>query len=262
MPIGVIGGSGLYEIEGLVIEKEISMTTPFGEPSSSYKIGALGQEMIAFLPRQGVPHHIQPHKINYRANIWGFKSLGVQRIISVGAVGGMRRDMAPGSIVLLDQLIDMTSGCRKSTFYDEDRVVHIDFTEPYCPEMRDCIIEAAQSVGIPLVSAATYICVNGPRLETAKEITFFSTFLRGDVVGMTAMPEAVLARELELCLAGISVVTNYAAGIAEHKLKAGEVVETMKGALESIKLLVREAVLRIPSSRGCPCKTALEDAQV
>lgn len=265
MKIGLIGGSGLYEIEGLEITKEVSISTPYGDPSSVYKIGTIGakgdEKQIVFLPRHGIPHSIPPHKINYRANIWGFKSFGVERIISVSAVGGINKDISPGDIVLLDQIIDMTYGARESTFYDKDKVVHIDFTNPYCPEMRDFIIEASQNIGLPIKTAGAYICVNGPRLETAKEIQFFS-MIGADVVGMTAMPEASLARELEMCVSGISVVTNYAAGISERKLTTTEVVETMKNSLDRMKSLVKEIIMYIPPARACPCKDALKDAEL
>jgi 5'-methylthioadenosine phosphorylase len=261
MAIGLIGGSGLYEIEGLEITKEVSISTPYGDPSSVYKIGTICDKEIVFLPRHGIPHSIPPHKINYRANIWGFKSLGVDRILSVSAVGGINKDMPPGSIVLLDQIIDMTIGARISTFHDEDKVVHIDFTTPYCPEMRDLIIKASHNIGVPINKAGTYICTNGPRLETAKEIKFFS-MIGADVVGMTAMPEASLARELEICISGISVVTNYAAGISERKLTTTEVVETMKNSIDRIKSLIKEVISQTPDSRSCPCKDALKDAEL
>jgi 5'-methylthioadenosine phosphorylase len=265
MRIGLIGGSGLYEIDGLEITKEVSISTPYGDPSSVYKIGTIGdkkdEKEIVFLPRHGIPHSIPPHKVNYRANIWGFKSLGVDRIISVSAVGGINENLSPGDIVLLDQIIDMTLGARISTFYDKDKVVHIDFTTPYCPEMRKFIIKVSQDIGLPIKKAGTYICVNGPRLETAKEIQFFS-MIGADVVGMTAMPEAALARELEMCVSGISVATNYAAGISERKLTTTEVVEMMKASIGHIKALIKEVAINIPSSRSCPCKDALKDAEL
>jgi len=261
MKIGLIGGSGLYDIDGLEITKEISISTPYGTPSSVYKIGTINDKEIILLPRHGIPHSIPPHKINYRANIWGFKLLGVERIVSVSAVGGINKEMPPSSIVILDQIIDLTSGDRESTFYDKDKVVHIDLTNPYCPETKKYIITASTKTGIPIKEAGTYVCTNGPRLETAKEIQFFS-MIGADVVGMTAMPEAALARELEICFSGISVVTNYAAGISEKKLTTTEVVETMKGSIDHIKVLIKELTLHIPRSRNCPCKDALKDAEL
>lgn len=264
MLTGLIGGSGLNEIEGLEVTKEVSVSTPFGEPSSSYKIGSLDGSEVVFLPRHGTAHSIAPHKINYRANIWGFKSLGVERIISVGAVGGINRHMPPGSIILLDQIIDMTSGAREATFYDKDKVVHIDFTSPYCPEMQELFINAARKAGVELTNDGTYICVNGPRLETAKEISFFS-MIGADVVGMTAMPETSLAREVEICISGIAVVTNYAAGVSSTKLTVTEVVEAMKDSTHKIKSLIREFILlsnATAASRACGCKDALKNAEI
>ncbi|MFA5354429.1 MAG: S-methyl-5'-thioadenosine phosphorylase [Thermodesulfovibrionales bacterium] len=258
-PIGLIGGSGIYEMAGLEMREERTVSTPFGEPSSDYRIGSLDGRDIIFLPRHGSPHAIPPHRVNYRANIWGFRSLGVERIITVNAVGGINRGMPPGSIVILDQIIDMTAGARPSTFYEEGRVVHVDFTDPYCPEMRDAILGVSRESGIPVAERGTYICVNGPRLETAQEIRFFSR-IGADVVGMTGMPEAVLARELEICMAGIAVVTNYAAGISASKLTTTEVIETMEDSLSRVRILLREAVRAVAGTRGCPCRDALKDA--
>ena len=259
MAIGLIGGSGLYEIEGLTLLREVSLSTPFGEPSAPYRIGVFGGSEVVFLARHGTPHRFPPHRVNYRANIWGFKSLGGERIITVSAGGGINRDMPPGSLVLLDQLIDMTYGTRPSTFYEGEKVVHVDFTDPYCAGMREYLLTASRTSGIPLVAGGTYVCVNGPRLETAKEIQFFAS-IGADVVGMTAMPEASLAREAELCLAGIAVVTNRAAGISGGKLTTTEVVETMRSSLVALKTLLGDVLSLIPPSRGCACKDALQDS--
>lgn len=257
--IGIIGGSGLYKIEGIAFKEEKDISTPYGKPSASYRIGELGGIEVAFLPRHGSPHKIAPHKINYRANIWGFREIGVKRIISVSAVGGINPQMKPGDIVVLDQIIDMTEN-RASTFYD-DEVVHIDFTEPYCLELRNAILESGERTGVSLKDRATYLCVNGPRLETAAEIKAFS-LLGADVVGMTGMPEASLARELELCFSGISVVTNYAAGISGKKLTTTEVVEKMTETIEKIKLLLKETIGLLQVNRNCNCKDALKDAKM
>jgi len=258
--LGVIGGSGIYDIPGVEISDSVKLTTPYGEPSEVFRIGNFEGSEVAFLPRHGTMHHIQPHKINYRANIWGFRELGVRRILSIGASGGINSAMAPGSIVAPDQIIDMTSG-RHSTFFDEDEVVHIDFTEPFCPDLREHIFLAAEQSGIRIISQGTYICVNGPRLETASEIRAFSV-LGADVVGMTGMPEAVLARELEICFAGISVITNFAAGISGEKLTATEVVECMKAATGKIKALLKAFLTRDFSVVSCSCGQALKDAKM
>lgn len=258
--IGVIGGSGLYEIPDFRITDKKKVQTPFGEPSSAYMIGELSGTRCAFLPRHGSPHRIPPDRVNYRANIWGFRELGVQRIISVSAAGGINPEFRPGDVVLLEQIIDMVQGMRPATFYEKDEVVHIDFTEPYCPELTQSIRKAGEMAGVELRNG-TYVCVNGPRLETRAEIRFFG-MMGADVVGMTGMPEAALARELEICFSGIAVVTNYAAGIAGKKLTAVEVIDKMKESTERINRLLGETFALIPGERGCPCNDALKDARV
>jgi len=258
--IGVIGGSGLYEIEGVIIKETKKISTPFGDPSASYIISDFSGIEVAFLPRHGSPHSIPPHKINYRANIWGFKELGVKRIISLGAVGGISTEMKPGTIAVPDQIIDMTKG-RHSTFYNGDEVVHIDFTEPYCPELRKSIMEAGRKTGIKLKKSGTYVCVNGPRLETKAEIEFFSN-ISADFVGMTTMPEASLAREAEICFAGVIVITNYAAGIKEKRLTTTEVIEVIKATAGRLKELLKESFYLIPTERRCFCKEALKEARM
>jgi len=258
---GVIGGSGLYEIKGLVLKSRKSIPTPFGKPSGPYLIGKMGDAEIIFLPRHGKHHDIPPHMINYRANMWGFRKLGVDRILSINAAGGIRKGLRPGDIVITDQVLDMTKN-RKSTFYDgKGGVVHIDFTEPYCPELRRILLEAGKRVNVPLKNGGTYVAVEGPRLETASEIRSFG-ILKGDVVGMTGMPEASLARELEICYAGLSVVANYAAGISKKKLTVSEVMEAMKASTEKIKLLLKETFSLIPEERKCLCGEALKEARI
>lgn len=259
--IGIIGGSGLYEIKGLTIKKRKKITTPFGKPSEQYIIGKLGNTEIIFLPRHGSHHNIPPHIINYRANIWGFKKLGVNRVISVSAVGGIKKGLNPGDIVISDQIIDMIKN-RKSTFYDgKTGVVHIDFTNPYCPEIRQILLRAGRRARVSLKDGGAYVAVEGPRLETAAEIRSFDV-LGGDVVGMTGMPEASLARELEICYSGISVVANYAAGISKKKLTTTEVMEAMGASTEKIKRLLKETFKLLPEHRKCPCREALKEAKI
>jgi 5'-methylthioadenosine phosphorylase len=258
--IGIIGGSGLYEVEGVITKEKKKIPTPFGDPSGSYVIGEFSGRDVAFLARHGAGHQIPPHRINYRANIWGFKSLGVERVFSVGATGGISQGMAPGTIVIPDQIIDMT---RRGyvTFYDGQEVAHIDFTEPYCPEVRGALFRAGERAGIDLRKSGTYVCAEGPRLETKAEIEFFSR-IGSDVVGMTFMPEASLAREAELCYGGIAVVTNFAAGIKEKKLTTTEVLDVMHETMASLRILLREALLLLPPERSCGCKNALREARV
>ena len=261
LKIGVIGGSGLYSIKGLVLKKKKKVSTPFGKPSDQYVIGESGGTEIIFLPRHGSPHNIPPHQINYRANIWGFKMLGVTKIISINAVGGIKKGLKPGDIVIPDQIIDMTKN-RKSTFYDgKEGVVHIDFTEPYCPDIRRILMKAGRKARVALKDGGTYMAVEGPRLETASEIKSFA-ILGGDIVGMTGMPEASLARELEICYSGISVVANYAAGIKKNKLTTKEVMEAMGASTEKIKRLIKETFALFKEESACACREALKEARI
>ncbi len=260
--IGIIAGSGIQELgcDSIVATREIK--TPYGDPSDYYRICNISGTDVVFLPRHGIPHHIPPHKINYRANLWGFKELGIRELISINAVGGISPYLRPGDIVLPDQIIDMTWG-RESTFFDREEVVHIDFTEPFCSSLRELLHCSAEKAGIPLKRSGTYVCTNGPRLESGAEIRFFAN-IGADIVGMTVMPEASLARELEICFASLSVITNYAAGISKNRLTTGEVVETMKASLERIKILIKE-FLTMKSQKEeviCPCQEALKESRM
>lgn len=257
MRIGIIGGSGLSESE--VKKNSISIETPFGFPSSSYEIECIDNKEIFFLRRHGENHIIPPHKVNYRANIWGFNELSVNRILGVFAVGSLNENLSPATLIIPDQLIDFTQGMRENTFYDGPKVVHIDFTNPFCDEMRYLLIETANNLGIEVVKRGTYICINGPRLETAAEIKYYHS-IGADIIGMTLMPEASLARELALCYTALCLVVNYAAGISQNPLTVREVVETMKGSLETIGLLIKETIKTLPSERNCYCKNVLKDA--
>jgi len=259
--IGIIGGSGLYNIEGVHMREVRDIMTPYGRPSDGYRICDFAGRDVVFLPRHGSAHSIPPHKINYKANIWGFKELGAERIISIGASGGISPRMVPGTILIPDQILDFTSGRDVTYYHGEEGVVHIDFTEPFCPVLREACAEAGRKTGISLQNTGTYICVNGPRLETRAEIKAFS-LLGADVVGMTAMPEAVLAREAELCYAGVSVVTNFAAGMSGKKLTATEVVSGMNATVAQLKALLQETFALIPAKRQCSCGEAMREGKI
>ena len=258
--IGIITGSGFDEMEGIVGKELKKVSTPYGETSDAYRICEISGIEVAFLARHGRPHHIQPHRINYRANLWGFRELGVERLFSVGAVGGINPSLIPGEIIIPDQIIDMTCG-RPSTFFEGDEVVHIDFTSPFCADLRDVLFRAGKQSSLHLKDGATYICVNGPRLETKAEIRSFS-LIGADVVGMTMMPEASLSRELELCIAHIAVVTNYAAGISERPLTVTEVIEVMRHSNVPISLLLSNSLQIMPNERTCECRRALRNARI
>jgi 5'-deoxy-5'-methylthioadenosine phosphorylase len=210
--LAVIGGSGLSQLTNLVVRQRKAARTPFGEPSGPLTVGTLeGGEMV-FLARHGDGHTIAPHQINYRANLWALKDIGVQRIVSIASVGGIRADLVPGALLVPHQILDYTWG-RAATFFEGSgaQVTHIDFTEPYAASERLRILEAAAACGEPIVDGGVYATTQGPRLETAAEITRLERD-GADVVGMTGMPEAALARELDLAYAAIGVVVNYAAG--------------------------------------------------
>ncbi|CAB49985.1 S-methyl-5'-thioadenosine phosphorylase [Pyrococcus abyssi] len=260
--VAVIGGSGVYDFPA-ENKRSVTVETPYGKVEVT--IGLVNGEEVAFLARHGKGHSIPPHKINYRANIWALYELGVERIIATSAVGSMNPNMRPGDFVILDQIIDFTVS-RPRTFYDgeespHDRkfVAHVDFTEPYCPEIRRALIAAAKELSLPYHPRGTYVCTEGPRFETAAEIKAYR-ILGGDVVGMTQCPEAILARELEICYATVAIVTNYAAGISGKKLTHSEVVELMNKKSKEIVALITKAIPLIPKERNCPCKDALKGA--
>lgn len=208
--VAIIGGTGLTRLQGLEIARREVVYTPYGEPSGPLTHGSLAGREAVFLARHGYAHTISPHKVNYRANLWALKSIGVERVIAVASVGGIRPDLAPGMLAVPHQIIDYTT-MRENSFFDEDKVVHVDFTEPYDPQLRALLLEAAKKAGIEAAGDGVYGAAQGPRLETAAEIDRMERD-GCDMVGMTGMPEAVLARELELSYACCAVVANWAAG--------------------------------------------------
>lgn len=240
--IAIIGGTGLTSIKGLEITGREIVQTPFGEPSGPLVQGILAENNIYFLPRHGAGHTIPPHKINYRANIWALKEAGVEQVIAVNAVGGIREDMQPGTLIIPDQVIDYTVS-RTNTFFEEGlkQVVHIDFTEPFCQDLRKSILNAAETNSIEIIKEGTYAATQGPRLETAAEVNR----LEKDgchLIGMTCMPEAALAREQELCYASISVVANLAAGRGTEDLTMDVIEKNLNAGMERVRQLL-EAVI-------------------
>lgn len=238
----VIGGTGMTEIEGLeVIHREV-VHTPYGEPSGPITHGRIDGKRIAFLARHGYTHNIPPHRVNYRANIWALKSLGVEKIVAIAAVGGITPAMQPMRLVIPDQIIDYTWG-RKHTFYEEglSHVTHIDFSWPYCAEVRDALLKAAEMAGLDVVKKATYGATQGPRLETAAEIARMERD-GCDLVGMTAMPEAALARELGLCYAACAVVANWAAGKDAQEITMDEIRHNLNVGMANARALLRALV--------------------
>lgn len=238
--VAIIGGSGFTRMDELEITRREVVRTPFGEPSAPLIHGQLSGHEIVFLPRHGASHRIPPHKVNYRANIWALKEMGVKQVIAVAAVGGITEEMAPGKIVLPDQIIDYTYG-RDHTFFEHDltHVTHIDFTTPYCEILRAAITHRSIEAELELKIGGTYGATQGPRLETAMEI---SRLERDgcDIVGMTGMPEAALAKELSLSYASVSVVANWAAGKSDEPITMPQIEKHIDEGLGNVIMLIRE----------------------
>src|SRR5512141_2310634 len=206
--IGVIGGSGLYEMEGMTDIAHVTVNTPFGNPSDEYVTGTLEGVRMVFLPRHGKGHRLLPSEVNYRANIYGMKSLGVQRIISVSAVGSMKEEIVPGHIVIPDQFIDRTKGIRKDTFFGNGIVGHVQFADPVCADLSAVLFEAAREAGATVHRGGAYVCMEGPAFSTRAESHLYRSW-GGDVIGMTNLQEAKLAREAEICYATLAMATDY-----------------------------------------------------
>jgi len=237
--IAIIGGSGLYQLDALENSRTETVSTPYGEPSAALTIGSMHGESVVFLPRHGATHTIPPHRVNYRANLWALKHRGIDTVISVCAVGAIRADIRPGAIIVPDQMIDYTWG-REHTLYEQDlaEVIHIDFTEPYCAELRQALLAAAAAAAIEIVPGATYGATQGPRLETAAEINRMEKD-GCDIVGMTGMPEASLARELRLCYAAIAVSANDAAGRGTGPIEMDAIKRWLESGLRGVKLILQ-----------------------
>ena len=240
--LAIIGGSGLTRLHMLDIERREVMHTPFGEPSGALSFGSLCDRDVVFLPRHGYGHTIPPHMVNYRANLWALKEQGITQVIAVCAVGGIHPDLVPASIVVPDQIIDYTWS-RQHTFFEADltEVTHIDFTEPYCPEMRNQLLVAAEQVGIKTIASGTYGATQGPRLETAAEIDRMERD-GCHMVGMTGMPEAALARELGLCYAVIAVSANAAAGRGDGPISMQAIEQYLTVGMEQVGVIIEQLV--------------------
>ena len=240
--LALIGGTGLTSLETLTIIRREMVQTPYGEPSGPLTHGELFGTRVVFLPRHGRAHTIPPHRVNYRANLWALQHIGVRHVIAVAAVGGIRDDMAPGVLAIPDQVIDYTYG-RAHTFFDgDDRpVTHVDFTEPYCGTLRQALISAGMRAGVDPRAGGVYGATQGPRLETAAEIERLARD-GCDLVGMTGMPEAVLARELGLCYAACAVVANRAAGRVPGVISMDDIETNLKAGMEQVRALLHEVV--------------------
>ena len=258
MKYAIIGGTGVYDPQLLENIRTEEVQTPYG--AVSLQVGTYQGVEVAFMARHGADHSIPPHRINYRANIFALKKLGVERILATNAVGSVNRNMRPGSFVVVDQYLDFTK-TRDHTFFDggENPVVHTDVTDPYCPELRESLFASGRSLGLDIHPRGCYACFEGPRFETAAEIRM-TGILGGDLAGMTGVPEATLAREAGICYSTVCMVTNMGAGIAADPLSHEEVVEIMGRNTLRLKDLLMKTLLTIPEECQCGCakgKTAL-----
>ena len=259
--VGVIGGSGLYEMEGLEHVETLSLTTPFGAPSDSFIVGRLEGVKVAFLPRHGKGHRISPSSLNFRANIYGMKMLGVQSIIAVSAVGSMKETIHPGDMVIPDQFIDRTTG-RISTFFSDGIVGHVSFADPVCPVLSQILFESGKKVGATVHKGGTYICIEGPQFSTRAESKLYRSW-GVDIIGMTNLPEAKLAREAEICYATIAFATDYDCWHQEAgDVSIGDVLRILAESTKVAKSAIRLALKQIPEKRDCVCSNALKYAVI
>jgi len=259
--IGVIGGTGLYDIEGMSDIEEVEINTPFGKPSDAIVIGKLEGVGIAFLPRHGKGHRISPTELPARANIYALKSLGVKHIIASNSAGSFREEIKPGDLIIPDQIIDRTRS-RVSSFFGEGVVAHIPFAEPFCPVLSQIVFEAARQVGASVHQGGTYVAMEGPAFSTRAESRLYRSW-GADIIGMTALPEAKLAREAEICYASIACVSDYDSWHeGKEPVTVDVILDIQHKNIDTVKKIIKLAVTRIPEERRCGCATALETAFV
>ena len=257
--IGIIGGSGLYSMPDFHADKELRIPTPFGEPSDAYIVGKLSGMDVAFLARHGRGHRISPSELNFRANIFGMKTLGVERILSLSAVGSLKEEHKPLEFVVPDQFVDRTRG-RISTFFGSGVVAHISFADPVCPQLSALVHHSAREVGIQSKMGGTYLCMEGPAFSTRAESNLYRSWGM-DVIGMTNLQEAKLAREAEICYVTIAMVTDYDCWHEEHDaVTVDDIIENLIKNAENARKLVRYAVANMPATRTCKCGSALKHA--
>lgn len=259
--LGIIGGSGLYVMNGLTNTREIRVETPFGEPSDAIVLGTLEGKRVAFLARHGRGHRILPGEINYRANVYAMKLLGVERIISVSAVGSLKEDLRPGEFLVADQFFDRTKN-RISTFFGEGIVAHLAFAHPTCGQLSNALADACVHEAVMVHRGGTYICIEGPQFSTLAEAEVHRQ-LRFEVIGMTNVTEAKLAREAEICYATIAMITDYDCWHPEHEsVTAAQIIATLNQNAENAQKVLRTAVREMPAARSCKCGSALQHALV
>ena len=257
--IGIFGGTGIYDSGLLSESKEIIVDTPFGKTSDSITVGIFKGKKVAFMPRHGKKHTIPPHLINFRANVWAFKEMGIKRIIAPSAVGSLKKELRPGDFALPSQFIDFTKS-RKYSFFEENKVIHISVADPFCPELQNMVNQVAKNLHLKIHKNCTYVCIEGPRFSTKAESKFYKDVIGADIIGMTLVPECQLAREAQMCYVSISTVTDYDVW-AEKPVTAREVIETLTKNVEITKKIISILPGFIPQERNCNCEKALSEAQ-
>jgi 5'-methylthioadenosine phosphorylase len=258
---GIIGGSGLYDMDGLERIEEVRVDTPFGEPSDLYRTGEIDGRRVAFLARHGRGHLISPSELNFRANVYGFRKLGVERILSASAVGSLREEHRPLDILIPGQFFDRTR-TRISTFFGDGLVAHVSFADPVCAELGDVVEAAGASCGVPVKRGGTYVCMEGPQFSTKAESEIYRSWGM-DVIGMTNLQEAKLAREAEMCYATLALVTDYDCWHPDHDaVTVTEIIANLQKNSANAQTLIRAALAGLPASRSCKCGSALSHALI
>jgi len=262
--LGIIGGTGLYSIDGVEIVDEVKIDTPFGEPSDLFTHAKYNDNDVYFLPRHGRNHSLFPHEVNYRANIWAFKKLGVNKILGVSAVGSLQEDLKPGDAVIINQYFDFIKGNREKTFFGEGLIAHISSAEPTCKSLASVIKKSSEKVDIDVHDEVVYACVDGPRLGTRAESFFLKNAVNAGVVGMTNVPEVFLAREAQICYCTIGVVTDYDCwqDEPEHFVTLSQVMERYGKSLSKVKQILSNVLSETISFNECSCRMSLQDAVI
>jgi 5'-methylthioadenosine phosphorylase len=259
--IGIIGGSGLYSMPGFTGQREVTVETPFGAPSDHYIVGQLEGHEVAFLARHGRGHRISPSELNFRANIYGMKSLGAERIVSLSAVGSLKEEHKPLDFVIPDQFVDRTRG-RISTFFGEGLVAHVSFADPVCPQLAETVHAACGSARVNVKKGGTYLCMEGPMFSTKAESNLYRSW-NMDVIGMTNLQEAKLAREAEICYVTVAMVTDYDCWHPEHDaVEVTDIIRVLTQNAENAARVVAEAVRAMPAARQCKCGSSLAHALI
>jgi len=254
---GIIAGTGFYDTDIITDKEFLEINTPYGKTSEKLMTGNINGKNVVFLPRHGKEHNVPPHKINFRANLWAMKEIGVERILAPCAVGSLQEEMEPGHIVVPDQFIDRTKN-RPSTFYEDGKVAHISTADPFCPELRNVIVDSGRDLEMKIHSKGTQVCIEGPRFSTRAESNMFRIW-KADTINMTLLPECILARELEICYVAIATITDYDVW-AETAVSHHEVLKTLENNVEKTSNIIQKIIPQINNDRNCLCANALDGA--